>query len=164
MLHRDKDSWVRWACCGSVGFGEGGLLPGVASRVAAGFHDLGAERMDVNADTVTFKSGWTPMFSGWNVLAPFGSGVLEVDAAADEIRYRLSLLSLIVRVTVAIVVMGSFGLLMRFPGVLLAGFLAVGWLWLVGGNLLIGVPHFERFLRRSVSAAPEIPLAKSSKD
>lgn len=156
MLCREESSWIRWVYCGTIAFGEGGLLPGAASCVAAGFRDLGAVRVKVDADSITFKSGWTPMFSGWNALAPFGSGLLEVDAAARKIRYRLSLLSLIVRATVSIAVMAGLGLLIGFPVVLLAGFLTLGWLWLVGGSLLFGIPQFEKFVRRSVSAAPHV--------
>ncbi len=147
---------MRWVYCGSVAFSEGRLLPGAASRVAENLRTLGAERVVVDGDRVSFKSGWTPMFSGWNALSPFGSGELEADATAQRIRYRLSLLSLIVRASVAIGVMGVLGLLIGFfPGVLLAGFLAFGWLWLVGGSLLIGIPYFERFLCQSVSGAPQ---------
>lgn len=129
------------------------MSPGAASRVAAGFRNLGTERVDLDGDTVTFKSGWTPVFSGWNALGPFGSGELEVDTVVRKIRYRLSLFSLVVRATVTIGVMGLFGWLAHFPGVLFASFLAFDWLWLVSGSLTFGVPKFETFVRRAVSSA-----------
>lgn len=43
-----------------------------------------------------------------------------------------------------------------FPKVLLAGFLTLGWLWFIGGNLLFGIPQFEKFVRRSASSVPHI--------
>jgi hypothetical protein len=32
--------------------------------------------------------------------------------------------------------------------------LAFGWLWLIGGNLMVALPRFKRFLRDAVDTVP----------
>jgi hypothetical protein len=89
---------------------------------------------------------------------PFGSGDLAVDSIACEVRYTLNCWQLIVVTTVMIV----FGAVILLASVSDSGgktlwllpVMPFMWLWLVGGNLAIGIPRFKRFIARAVATAP----------
>jgi len=69
------------------------------------------------------------------------------------VRYRLSFRQLIVTVNIMLGIMaGEAWFDTRDPIVLLL--LPVGWSWLIGGNLAIGIPRFRRFLRNSIDSVP----------
>jgi hypothetical protein len=71
------------------------------------------------------------------------------------VRYRLSFRQLIVASNVLMGVMaGMVWLDTRSPIILLL--VPVGWLWLVGGNLAIGIPRFRRFLWNSIESVPTV--------
>jgi hypothetical protein len=111
-----------------------------------------ASRVDVTGNQVTFTAGLFRTVGNWNVLVPFGSGNLSIESNNCEVRYRVSCSQLLVVATVMIVFMGV--LMLVSGGKAGMWFLPLMWLWLVGGNLAIGLPRFRSFLARSIADAP----------
>jgi hypothetical protein len=100
-------------------------------------------------DRVEFKGGMFRLVSSWNVLVPFGSGTVTIHPDIRQVRYRLSYLQLVFVATIAAGIMSLFVLSSVGWQPLLV--IPIVWLWLVGGNLIIGVPRFERFIRRALA-------------
>ncbi len=122
------------------------LLPYLCDRL----REVKARRITVTDHAVSFRGGMFRFVGKWNVLVPFGHGELMVDEQKRELRYRLSIRQMVLLVTfvVAAATIAAWVGLQTGPGILLVS--AVGWIWLVGGNLLIGIPRFKRFLRKAV--------------
>ena len=103
---------------------------------------------------MTFTRRMFRFVGSWNVLVPFESGDLIVDADARQIRYSLSIRQLVLFGTATVAVMSAFMLMSPVWQPLL--FMPVMWLWLVGGNVAIGIYRFERFVGRAVASAPRL--------
>jgi hypothetical protein len=94
------------------------------------------------------------VFSSWNVLGPISSGVLQVSPIEDgvSVGYRLKFTEVLVFATVGVGAVIGPGV-MSVPNIPIAGrlgILAVGWLWLVGGNYVVTRWRLPSFLVRSV--------------
>lgn len=140
---------------GTVQFADDVDTELLAEHLAHCLREVRAAHVRVNGRSVTFTGGIFRMVMNWNVLVPFTFGRLEIDPVERRIRYRLTITQLLVGATLCIVGMGLFILSIPMSD---AGWLPwVGlpfmWLWVVGGNLLFGLPQFDGFLRRSVATA-----------
>lgn len=137
---------------GSICFNEENDPEKLASHLADCLHDADAKSVDLADGKVTFKGGGFRLVSNWNVLVPFGFGELRVDPITRQVYYRLSARQLVAIGTVFVGLMTIFTLMSRAwqPAI----FMPFMWLWIVGGNLAIGVFRFERFVRRSIESAP----------
>ena len=120
-----------------------------------------ARQIRVEGNRVSFRGGCFRFVTNWNVLGPFGYGELEVDMVANEVRYRLSLAQLVIVVTVLVLFLGSLMLFLPLPKEVVPfsklavfSFCLIGWVWFVGGNLLIGIARFTGFLRQSIAGVP----------
>lgn len=120
-----------------------------------------ARNITVDGNRITFRGGVFRLVTNWNVLVPFGSGQLEVDTTARQVRYRLSVAQLVIVATGLVAFIGSSMLVVPLPeeaGTFATPFVAmfclIAWGWFVVGNLVIGVARFRGFLRRSVASAP----------
>jgi len=51
--------------------------------------------------------------------------------------------------------MAIFGLATGMPKVMMILFLPIAWMWVVGGNVLIGSRVFTEFLHRAISQTPK---------
>lgn len=91
---------------------------------------------------------------GWKVLAGMSSGNVRVglqDGSA-YVDYEIRFFNLVIWVTILIIMaMGLEALLSTKSTQVL--FFIVGWLWLVGGNVLITNWKFRRFVKRCVKEA-----------
>ena len=95
------------------------------------------------------------LVSNWNILVPFGFGDLTVDSDARKVRYTLNCWQLVVVTTVMIVLAAVILLAsVRDSGGKTLWLLPFMWLWLVGGNLAIGIPQFKSLVTRAVATAP----------
>jgi len=110
-----------------------------------------ASTVKTQNNCVTFTRRVFRFVSNWNVLVPFESGSLTVDAEARQIRYCLSIRQLVLFGTALVAVISAFLLLSPVWQPLL--FMPVMWLWLVGANLAIGIYRFERFVCRALASA-----------
>src|SRR5688572_19734145 len=123
-------------------------------HLADSLRSVHATDVVVSQRGVTFRAGMFRFVSNWNVLVPFTRGELVVDETAKRLRYRVSFLQLfavlVLFTVLAIVVMPRQGF---SPGMVPVA-VALIWIWLGGGNLVIGLVRFERFLRRAMSSAP----------
>ena len=121
-------------------------------HLAAGLRSLDASSVEVLGCNVSFTSGFFRPVSNWNILVPFGSGTLMVDSVARQVRYSVDCRQLVLAATIMVGLMSIFVLLSRIWQMLLA--IPFMWLWLVEGNLAIGIPRFEAFLSRTIASTP----------
>jgi hypothetical protein len=135
------------------------MAAALPTHLAACLRDVGAWQVSVDGDRVTFTgSAMGPAFGPFrNILAPFGSGTLEVDAQAREVRYRLRLVTLIAYATVATGVLAALLLAGHVPAIGFVLALPLFWTVLVGGPLVFRVLIFTGFLHRSIASAPRTP-------
>jgi hypothetical protein len=127
-----------------------GLLTHLADRL----DQASASTVDVQGQRVMFTAGMLRLVTNWNVLVPFDSGVITVDAAARQVLYEVSCRRLILLGTGMVCLMTVFILFARVWGAILA--MPIMWLWLVGGNIVLGKLRFEGFLGRAIASAPHI--------
>ena len=111
-----------------------------------------ASAVEIQGNCVMFTRRMFRFVGNWNVLVPFDSGDLTVDGDARQIRYRVGIRQLILFGTATVVVMTTFILMSPVWQPLL--FMPLMWLWLVGGNVAIGIFRFERFVRRAIATVP----------
>jgi len=139
---------------GALDFDEGVDRASLLAHLDFCLRKINARDVQISSDSVSFRGGLFRGVNNWNLLIPFGRGKLVVDDVRHEVRYRLSFRQLMLAALTllglaACLAWSDFG---HNPFTLVA--LAVGWLWLVGGNLAIGIPRFRRFLRDSIDALP----------
>ena len=106
----------------------------------------------VQGNRVAFTRRILRLVSNWNVLVPFESGDLTVDAHARQVRYRVSFRQLVLFGTAAVGLMTAVVVISSVWQPLLV--IPLMWLWLVGGNLIVGIVRFEAFVGRAITSAP----------
>lgn len=105
---------------------------------------------------VTFHVDMFRFVPNWNILTPFDGGTVWVHARGDsvDVEYEVSLRRLFWITT--ILVPAFFGTFLvavsRFPIVAALPIIGAAWLWIYGGNALIGLLRFPAFLRRALRA------------
>jgi hypothetical protein len=130
----------------------------LCAKLAQALRDAHARDVVLWPDRVTFSGGMFRVVTNWNVLVPITRGELVVEDSGKRLRYRVSFLQLVsclvVFTVLALVVMPLQGFspgMLRFFPVLI-------WVWLGGGNFVIGILRFERFLRRAIAEAAGLTL------
>jgi hypothetical protein len=143
---------------GDVPFDDGVDLTVLPTHLATCLRDVKACAIEIEGSHIAFTGGLLRVVSNWNVLVPFGYGDLTVDAIKRRIHYRLSSRQLVIVATVVSVVIAAFVIfgMTASRGGPWQPILAIPliWIWIVGGNLTMGVWRFQRFLRSAVSTAP----------
>ena len=137
---------------GSIYFGAETDPEKLASHLADCLFNADAKAVDLADGHVAFKGGVFRMVGNWNVLVPFGFGELSVDPVTRQVYYRVSARQLVLVATIGIGLMTTFVLFTQAWQPL--ALMPLMWLWIVGGNLAIGVFRFERFVCRSIESAP----------
>ncbi len=137
---------------GTVPFDQGVDSTSLPVHLAGRLRSVNASTVEILGNHVAFTAGVFRLVGNWNVLVPFGSGDLTVDSIACEVRYTLNCWQLVVIATVMTGLMAAFLLLSGGNQVL--WFVPFVWLWLVGGNLAIGIPRFRSLIARAVTTAP----------
>jgi hypothetical protein len=128
-------------------------LAALPAHLADCLRRLDARAVKVDQNRVSFTGGLFRLVGNWNVLIPFGFGDLMIDPIARNIRYRLSFRQLIIFATVGVgILIGSFAYESHSWGTVT--FMPIAWIWLVGGNLAIGLPRFKKFLDSAIETAP----------
>jgi hypothetical protein len=128
----------------------------LAAHLARSLNKARAGSVVVQGNCVMFTGGVFRWVDNWNILVPFGSGKLDISPGDGHIRYCLNFRQLVVATTALVGLMVLALLAVRLWQPLL--FIPVGWLWVVGGNLMLGIPRFERFLRDRISTAPRLSI------
>jgi len=129
---------------------DAAMLP---NHLAESLRHINAQRVNVNHNRISFAGGIVGSRSKWDILLPFGFGDLTVDSDARQLRYRLSFRQLVVSATLMAGILSvSAHYLLHSPTGLL--FAAIGWAWLVGLNLFIGIPRFKNFVKDAIKTAP----------
>ncbi|MGD0509987.1 MAG: hypothetical protein ABSA27_19465 [Terriglobales bacterium] len=113
---------------------------------------VAASTVEIQGNRVLFTRRMLRLVSNWNVLVPFERGDLTVDADTREVRYCVSIRELVLWVTGMLVVATIIILKSSAWQALL--FVPLMWLWLVGGNLSLGIFRFKRFVARAIRTAP----------
>ena len=141
---------------GAIALGDEFPAPALPSHLAECLRAAGAWETRVEGNRVTFSgSAMPPVFSfKWPTFCPFGRGELGVDSAAHLLHYRLRVAHLTAYATVGTACLGALMLAAPFHPLVVALFLPLAWLLPTGGYLLIGVPHFQAFLRQSLATPP----------
>jgi hypothetical protein len=98
---------------------------------------------------------------GENIPSPestgsFERGDLSVDAETREVRYCLSIQELVLFGTGGVALMRIFAIALGAPKTILTilWFLPFMWLWLIGGNLAVGLFRFKNFVARAIRTVP----------
>jgi hypothetical protein len=139
---------------GTLEFDEGVGKTALLAHLACCLRKVNAHEVRISPNSVSFRGGVFRGVSNWNILSPFGCGDLAVDDISHEVRYQLSFRQLILVVS-TLLGLGAFSAwsdISHNPLMLVA--FVVMWLWFVGGNLAIGIPRFERFLRDAIDTLP----------
>jgi len=113
---------------------------------------VAASTVEIQGNRVAFTRRMFRLVSNWNVLVPFERGDLTVDVDTREVRYCVSIRELVLFGTGLVGLLTVLLLASRPPQPLWA--LPIMWLWLVGGNLSIGIFRFKRFVARAIRTAP----------
>jgi hypothetical protein len=137
---------------GAVPFDQSVDSTSLPVHLAGCLRSVDASTVEILGNHVAFTAGIFRLVVNWNVLVPFGSGDLTVDSIACEVRYTLNCWQLVVMAIAMTGFMAAFSLLSG--GNQMLWFLPFVWLWLVGGNLAIGIPRFRSFIVRAVATAP----------
>jgi hypothetical protein len=130
-------------------------VEGATLRLERGLELLKPKRLDRTGSQIRFKSGAARLVSNTNLLVPIGSGELSVqpNSGGLAVAYRLHFTQILLIATV--MVLGFFGpFLLNAPnltrgeaGVFLFGM----WLWLFGGNVVITLIRFPRWIKRTLT-------------
>jgi hypothetical protein len=105
-------------------------------------------------DGVAFHVDMFRFVPSWNILTPFDGGAVWVHARRDsvDVEYEVSLRRLFWITTIMVpLFFGTFLVAVsHFPTVAALPIVGAGWLWIYGGNALIGLLRFRSFLRRAL--------------
>jgi hypothetical protein len=143
---------------GDVPFDDKVDLAVLPTHLADCLRDVRARAIEIEGNHIAFTGGMFRLVSNWNVLVPFGYGDLTVDAGTRQVHYRLSSRQLVIPATVLTIVLAIFWIVQmtasrNWPWQPILA-IPLLWVWLVGGNLAIGLWRFQRFLRRAIRTAP----------
>lgn len=129
-------------------------LTALPNHLAECLWSVNASTVEIQGNSVAFTRRMFRLVSNWNVLVPFESGDFTIDAYTHQIRYRVSIRELVLLGTAMVGLMTVFVLMSPNRQALL--FMPLMWLWLVGGNLAIGIFRFKSFVGRAVGTAPHV--------
>ena len=138
---------------GSLPFGNDVDPTALPNHLADCFWKVAASTVEIHGNRVVFTRRMFRLVSNWNVLAPFERGDLTVNADTREVRYCVSIRELVLLGTGMVALMAIFAMASHAPKPILL-FMPLMWLWLVGGNLGIGLFRFKSFVARSIATAP----------
>ncbi len=128
-------------------------VKGATLRLERGLAILKARRIDREGSHIRFTAGVARLASSANMLAGIGSGELSVQPKGGGlvVVYRLRFTQMLALVTV--MVFGFFGpFLLAGPNLREAVAILVGsWMWLFGGNVVLTLIKFPRWIRRTLA-------------
>jgi hypothetical protein len=151
--HR-RESILSLTYTGTLEFDTGVDITALIAHLADYLRKLDARNIRTSYTSVSFRGGLFRTVSSGNILIPFGYGELIVDETAHEVGYGLCFRQLICVVTTLL----GLGYVAEWPVTrfepVVPLVLGISWLSLVGGNLMIGIPRFQRFLRSAIDSLP----------
>jgi hypothetical protein len=109
-----------------------------------------AGTVEVNHNHVSFTGGvFGSGRNRWDILIPFGFGDLTLESDTRQLTYRLSFRQLFAAGTIMVGILTGFT---YFAWHSFAGLIAapIWWIWLVGGNTLIGLPRLQKFVSSAI--------------
>ena len=112
-----------------------------------------AKNLETTDNRITFTGGVFRLVSNWNVLVPITRGEIEIDGEHHCIHYNISFSQLIVIGSFMVAFIAAFAVSSGAPKMVLILALPFIWFWLVGMNLIIGIPRFNSFMKRTVQSA-----------
>jgi hypothetical protein len=127
----------------------------LSAHLANSLRQINARTVNVEGNSVLFTGGVFGDGSKWDVLVPFGFGDLTIDSSSRQLRYHLSLRQLVIVTAVLAAFVFVVGLSFydfRWSDGLIAGI--IGWVWLAGLSLLIGLQRFQKFILGAIDTAP----------
>jgi len=129
------------------------LIPEATRRVEDMLDAAFATKASAEGSTVQFTNSMFQAVGNWNILAPFGAGVLDIQQDFDclVVRYRLNttqmfLVVLAMLALVAALVWNSTNNFTVLPP------LIGGWVCIFGINYLIAMLRFRRWLRSGLKS------------
>jgi|HubBroStandDraft_6_1064221.scaffolds.fasta_scaffold774813_1 hypothetical protein len=125
----------------------------LAAHLAECLRQINARTVRIDREFVSFTGGIFGDGSKWDVLIPFGFGDLTIDSNSHQLRYRLSFRQLFaVTAVLAAIIVALTSYWSRWSDGLIVGI--IGWVWLVGLSLFIGLPRFKKFVHGAIDTAP----------
>ena len=149
-----RESILSLTYTGTLEFDAGVDTTALIVHLADYLRKLEARDIRISQASVSFRGGLFRAVSNWNILIPFGYGKLIVDETAHQVRYGLSFRQLICVVTTMLALACLIEWSVATFDSVVPLVLGIGWLWLVGGNLMLGIPRFRRFLRGAIDSLP----------
>lgn len=130
---------------------EAASLQPIVSAIENAIRDSKPTSLSVKDGVLSFRAGVFRFVNNWNDLVSIGSGEIRLSQRGERvlIHYRISFVQMFIIVSVMV------GLIFGFVAQAPLGFIVVGWLWLFGGNYLITLYRFPRFLRAAAEKAKQ---------
>lgn len=128
-------------------------VPAIVAALKSALAQARASDVSEIGNKVTFRGGAFRSVFNWNVLVPFGSGVIEVHTGSPgTVEFRFSCVQMFVVVTL-MVSFAAFIIPTTKPLWFRLGAPLAMWLWLFGMNYLIAKFRLPAFVRRAVRDA-----------
>jgi succinate dehydrogenase hydrophobic anchor subunit len=128
------------------------------NEIARNLEEVEARNVEVLGNLVKFKGGVFRFVTNWNVLYSITSGEIHIDQEKNLIKYKLSFSQLMLIISIVVAVMGMSSIVNDYSFsdyslsmVILD--LSIIWFLLVGINIIITLPRFHKFLKRSIRGA-----------
>jgi hypothetical protein len=124
----------------------------LANEIIKALGESRAKNIRIAGTKITFSVGLFQNVVGlWDLLAPITCGEIQIDA--ECIRYSLFFSRLIILGSLLVAVGGIAMIAEGVPVPHLLFILPFMWFWLVGGNFIIAITRFSRFIKRAVRHA-----------
>jgi hypothetical protein len=132
---------------------EAASIQPIVLAIENAIRDSKPTSLRLNDGVLTYRAGVFRFVNNWNHLVSIGSGEIRFSQQGELvlIHYRISFVQMFIIVSVMV------GLVFGFVAQAPLGSIVLGWLWLFGGNYLITLYRFPRFLRAAAEKARHTP-------
>jgi len=155
MMSELRKLWG-WPLSGTIELRNGTCPMTLVSHLFGVLRCVEACETTLDGNRITFTCGSYLEARRWSMLAAYSAGEVEIDVANRQVRYRLRMARMAVVIALVQCFMWTLGIvLLSTSWVLMVPFVALGWFFFVGGNLLTGACRFWYLLHRSVLSVPE---------
>jgi hypothetical protein len=155
---------ISFSGCIDIGDTSQERVSEVTARLVSALDRMSASNVVCDVNTLTFRAGGLgPAGGGWNVLSRVDRGTITVlSGSPGSVRYDLSCVKMLRTVTLMVMLMGVVTGVLPGSGIPFWVFVVM-WLWLFGGNYLIGSFRLRAFIHEAVEAdaaklPPESPV------
>ena len=125
----------------------------LAKEIVKNLEKVRARNIEIIGNRITFTGGLFRFVTNWNILVPITRGEIRIDRTNQCVQYTLNFSQLIIIGTIMVIAAGIFAISNGAPASFLLFTLPFIWIWLVGMNLIIGIPRFNALIRSIIKSA-----------